>query len=148
MEDDSTNDDGDGGTEIANETEGRCGCRDIPRRDKRLERYKRCLKVWTHPNASYDLEGENATPGRTKREVEKETEAKSHEEQSEPDRRKVLPCPLDKYSGQGGDKGEGNYEGKQVNSTENGVGTEDGLKVERKEVSTGNEDHAVGEADG
>ena len=148
LEDDAANDDGDGGTEIANETKGRCGSRDIPRGHKRLQGYERRLEVWAHSNTGYDLEGKDATPGTTDGEVDVETEADGHEEQSEPDRRKVLTCLLYEDADNDGGEGEGNHEGKKVNSAQNRIGAKDGLKIERIKIGAGNEDHAVDEADG
>lgn len=148
LEDDAANDDGDGGTDIADETKCRCGSRDIPRRHKCLQGYKRRLEIWPHSNTGYYLEREDATPGATDGEVDVETEADGHEEQSEPDRREVLPCLLYENTDDDGGNGEGDYEGKEVDSTQNGAGAEDGLKIQREEISAGNEDHAMGEADG
>lgn len=49
---------------------------------------------------------------------------------------------------EGGGEGQRDYERKKVNSAKDGVGAEDGLKIEREEIGAGNEDHAVDEADG
>ena len=94
------------------------------------------------------MEGEDATPGRTDREVDVETEADSHEEQPQPDRREVMPCLLYEDADEGGGEGEGDYKGKKVYSAKNGVGAENSLKIEREKISAGDEDHAVGPADG
>lgn len=129
LEDDTANDDGDGGTEVADESKGRRGSRDVPRRDMCLKGYKRCLKVRPDSNTGYDLEGEDATPGATDRKVDVETEAKSHEEQPKPDWWEVMPGFLNDGADKGGGKGERNYKGEKVNPTEYGVGTKNGLEV-------------------
>ena len=129
LEDDTANDDGDGGTEVTDESKGRRGSRDIPRSHMCLKGYKRCLKVWPNSYTGYDLEGEDATPGTTDRKVDVETEADSHEEQSEPDRREVVPGFLNEDADEDGGDGEGYYKGEKVNPAKYGVGTKNGLEI-------------------
>lgn len=57
-----------------------------------------------------------------------------------------MPCLLDEDADEGGGEGERDHEGKKVDSAQNGVGAEDGLKVEREKIGAGNEYHAVNEA--
>ena len=94
------------------------------------------------------MEGEYATPRTTDREVSVEAKTNRHHEQSNPDRREVLPCLLHEDANEHRGEGEGEDKGKEVHSAENRGGAEDSLKVEREEIGAGNEDHAVDEADG
>ena len=95
LENDAADDDGDGGGELADETEcRRCGS-DVAGLDIRLERDEGGLEVRTNAYAGDDLEGEDAAPGAAAGEVDVETETKGHEDDAEVDWREVLACFLD-----------------------------------------------------
>lgn len=117
LEDDTADDNGDGGTDVASERKSRRGSRDIPWSHMCLKGDKRCLKVRPNSNTGYDLEGDDATPGTTDRKVDEETEAKSHEEQPEPNRWEVVPGFLNYGADKGGGEGERNDKGEKVNPT-------------------------------
>ena len=116
LEDDATDDDGDGSGEVPDEAEGRSRSGNILGLDERLERDKRGLEVGTDADAGNELEDDDAGPAFVIGKVNEEAKAEGHEEHAEPDRRKVLACFLDEDTDNHGGQGEGDDEGEQVDS--------------------------------
>lgn len=57
-----------------------------------------------------------------------------------------MPCLLHENTNEGGGEGEGQHKRKKVNPAQDWVGAEDSLEIERVEISAGDEDHSVDEA--
>ena len=147
LENDATDDDGDGGGELSGEAEGRgCGG-DVAWFDEGLERDQGGLEIRAYAYPGDDLEGEDAAPRAGVGEIDVETEANGHEEHAEVDGREVLARFFNEDADDDGGEGEGEDEGEEVDARKNGASTEDGLEVERVEVGAGDEDEAVDEAD-
>ena len=90
MEDHATDDDGDGRSDVAGETEGGGCSGDVARFDERLESDEGRLEVGADAETGDDLEGEDAAPGAVGREVDEEAEADGHEKHPKPDWGEVL----------------------------------------------------------
>ena len=95
MEDDAADDDGDGGCELADETERCCCGGDVAGFDVGLEGDEGGLEVGADAYAGYDLEGEDAAPCAAVGEVDVEAETYGHEEDAEVDGGEVLACFFD-----------------------------------------------------
>ncbi len=115
--------------------------------DFRLQRDEGGLEIRAGTNAGDDLEDDDPSPGVAARwEVDEEAGSKGADEGAEPDGGEVLTCLLDEDANDGGKEGEGHDEWNQVYAREYGGGAENGLKIQGKEISGGDEDHAVAEA--
>lgn len=148
MEDDTANNNRNGGCEVASEAE--CGGRgsDIFWLNKCLERDEWALEVWADTDAGDDLVDDDAGPAGFRGEIDVKADPQGHEKHAEPDRGKVLACFLDEDTDRGGDEGEGENEGKRVDAGENGRGAEDSLEVERNKIGSGDECGAMAETNG
>lgn len=147
MEDNTTDDDGDSGSEIPHEAEGcGCGC-NVLGGDEGLEGDEWGLEVGADADAGNNLEDDNAGPGFVVGEVDEEAETEAHENHAEPDWGKILACFFDHDADGHGCEREGEDEGEEIDAGEDWGCAENSLEVEWQEVRAGNEDSAMAEAD-
>ena len=147
LEDNTADNDGDGGSQIPREAKRRGRGRDILRFDERLQRDERGLEIRAHAQTGDDLVDDDAGPRCVWGKIDVEAETEGHEEHAEVDGREVLASFADEDADGGGGEGEGNDEGEEVDATQDGGSTEHGLEIEGEEIAAGDEGHAVTEAD-
>lgn len=105
LEDDTTDDDGDGGCDVTCETKGCSRTSDIRRFDHSLEGNKWGLEIRANADTGDDLVDDDAGPGRIVFEIDVKAEAEGHEEEAEPDWWEIFACFLDHDADDGGDEG-------------------------------------------
>lgn len=134
--DDSTQDNGHGCRELADEAEG-CGSGShVSGADISLQGYERSLEVGANTRTGDDLEDDDSGPGGVGLQVDEQAPSENHQEKTGDDELAVPASLLHEDTGTCGHDGEAEGHGEDVDTTHDGVCEEDGLEVDREVVST------------
>ena len=147
LEDYASNNNTDTCGQVPHESKGRSSGGDIAGYDHALQSDEGRLEIGTHANAGNDLEENDFGPVGFSIEVDEESEAEGHEDESEPDGWEVFAGFLNEDACCATDERKGECEWKQIHAREERSGSQYGLKVEGEVVGACDEDVAVAETD-